>query len=192
MHSRLAVRTSGSPEPSHPPDWVVVMSDSEHRLAPRPRTTPTLPLVSVRHLSRKPAHVLDRVAAGERFIVTRHGTPIATIQPLSGSVFQPIDQSEHDVYGRPHRDAKHEVARLSDLQRRLLRDAVTWDKIIAGRVGRAGEDWCAALEEMRLLGLVRRSPRGWVLKGRGLVLREVLLAQAGQLDDIEKVEGFRY
>lgn len=178
-------------EASHPLSRLDPMNTPERPTA-RAVVSPALPFVSVRELSRNPGSVLERVAGGERLIVTRHGTPIATIQPLSGSVYQPIDRSEHDVYGRPHRDAEWEIARLSDLQRRLLRDAVKWDKIIAGRVVRAGEDWRGALEEMRLRGLVRRSPRGWVLRGPGLVLREALLAEAGYLDDVEKLDGFRY
>ncbi len=41
------------------------------------------PTVSVRDLRNHGGDVLDRVAAGERMVVTRDGRPIAVLAPLS-------------------------------------------------------------------------------------------------------------
>jgi prevent-host-death family protein len=40
--------------------------------------------VSVRDLRNQGGRVLDRVLAGERFVVTRDGTPVAELRPLPG------------------------------------------------------------------------------------------------------------
>jgi prevent-host-death family protein len=40
------------------------------------------PEVSIRELRNNGGEVIDRVAAGERFTVTRSGRPVAELQPL--------------------------------------------------------------------------------------------------------------
>lgn len=57
----------------------------------------TLPTVSVRELVRNPGAVIDRVRSGERFIVARHGRPVATLQPIDGWI-QCGDGLPTDIY----------------------------------------------------------------------------------------------
>jgi prevent-host-death family protein len=44
--------------------------------------------VSVRDLRNQGGRVLDRVLAGERFVVTRDGTPVAELVPLPGRTLE--------------------------------------------------------------------------------------------------------
>jgi prevent-host-death family protein len=45
--------------------------------------------VSVQDLQRDPAGLLDRVEAGERFVVSRGGRPVAELRPLDQPVHAP-------------------------------------------------------------------------------------------------------
>ena len=63
------------------------MSGTPERGATEP---PAFPEVTTSDLSRSPRRVLDRIAGGERLLVTCHGRPLATLQPLDGVVWQPF------------------------------------------------------------------------------------------------------
>jgi hypothetical protein len=120
--------------------------------------------------------VLDRIGRGERLIVFRYKTPVATLQPLDGVVVQV--GSAHDIYGWPIGGADEEVAKLNDEQRELLSRGVVRGLYI--RAVRVSErfDWSQvirSLEDLGLRGLATKTERGWELTGRGMVLRETLL-----------------
>lgn len=134
-----------------------------------------LPTVSISELSRNPREVLRRVASGERLLVSRHGRPLATLQPLDGYVFQPFAGTGHDVFGWPIGGVDEELAKLTELQRALLKYGyrdwrLRWTRVpedIEGsRVG--------AIEDLIVRGLVRKTPRGCELTSRGLAMHEAL------------------
>ena len=140
-----------------------------------------LPTVTTSDLSRRPRDVLDRVARGERLIVCHWKKPVATLQPLDGYVVQPHTGAVHDVFGWPFGGIDDEIAKLDDVERRLLTDGYKDWRVRPGRV--RGVDFGAtlrALERMRLNGLAVRPWRGWELTGRGLALREALLRREGR------------
>ncbi|MGH2756431.1 MAG: type II toxin-antitoxin system Phd/YefM family antitoxin [Actinomycetota bacterium] len=145
--------------------------------------------VSLRQLNRDPGGVFERVRRGERLIVLRHKRPIATIQPVDGFSGQPLIKRETSIDGSPLGDVSEETDRLTDVERSLLVDAVGINKIHPARLSQFGEA-VDALKEMELRGLVRKSPIGWVLRGRGMMLREVLLARAGlREEDTWRIRG---
>lgn len=143
----------------------------------------SLGVVGIRQLSRDPGGVLARVARGERLLVRRHKKVVATIQPIAGSVVLPHVPRELSVDGSPLGDAQEEAAKLTRAEKLLLTDAVGVTRIIPVRVSRPSVRWQEVLELMEAKGLVRKSPIGWILRGRGMVLREVLLAEAGMLEE---------
>lgn len=144
-----------------------------------------LAVVTVRELSRDAREVLDRVLRGERLIVARHGRPIATLQPLDGIVVQPLSGHDCDVTGSPLGDRETELAKLSELQRQLLRDGGEFDRIYPMRIARENDlsDVLRALEGLGVRGLARKTSRGWVVSGRGMILREILLSAAGRSEE---------
>jgi len=145
-----------------------------------------LPVVTVRELSRSPATVFERVARGERLIVARHGRPIATLQPLDGVVVQPLTRAQSDVRGVVLGDAEAELEKLTEIERDLLRDGGRWDRLYPGHLSHvhALGDLHAQVRAFGVRGLARKAERGWVLTGRGMILRELLLAQAGRTDEL--------
>ncbi|CAN5529987.1 hypothetical protein BH20ACT23_BH20ACT23_14320 [soil metagenome] len=136
--------------------------------------------VTTSDLSRKPRAVLDRVARGERLIVCRHKQPIATLQPLDGTVWQPFTGGAQDIYGWPVGGAFQECEKLSEAQRELLSDGVSQGRLVPARLAeRYGfVELIRSIENMALRGLVHRTNRGWELTGRGLALRETLMQKA--------------
>jgi antitoxin (DNA-binding transcriptional repressor) of toxin-antitoxin stability system len=147
-----------------------------------------LPLapVTTSDLSRSPRRILDRVARGERFIVYCHKQPVATLQPLDGVVAQPFAAGAHDIYGNAIGSLEEECDKLSETQRALLTTGVDRWKIVPGRVNpRVAQpiDWgllIRSIEEMGLMGLAKRTHRGWELTGRGMMLRETLLQEGAR------------
>jgi antitoxin (DNA-binding transcriptional repressor) of toxin-antitoxin stability system len=137
--------------------------------------------VSTSDLSRTPRAVLDRVLQGERLIISCHGHPLATLQPLDGVVVQPFTGRGHDIFGWLAGGEADECVKLSQAQRDLLSEAISHGKFVFGRLhGR--HDFRAlieAVEDLRLRGLARKTHRGWVLTGRGMVLHESLARRNG-------------
>jgi len=136
-----------------------------------------LPHVTIRDLSRNWRGVMDRVLRGERLIVSRHGHPIATLQPLNGCVTQPFEGRQYDVKGSPLQTIDHEIAKLRPDEKKLLMDAVKGDRIW-GASG-AIPNLSKVMSDWEVRGLVRKTRRGRVLTGRAMVLREALLERAG-------------
>ena len=131
--------------------------------------------VSIRELSRATAEVTERVEAGERLIVTRHGRPVATLQPLDGYVVQPFTGAAHDVFGWAIGNIDEEIAKLSEGQRVLLRDGYRHWRLWMGRVPSNVEgDRGEMLEDLRVRGLAKKTSCGWEPTGRGLALHEAL------------------
>jgi antitoxin (DNA-binding transcriptional repressor) of toxin-antitoxin stability system len=140
---------------------------------------PAFPEVTTSDLSRSPRRVLDRIARGERLLVTCHGRPLATLQPLDGVVWQPFTGGVHDIYGWSVTGAIEECDKLSEAQRELLREGVRWGRLVPARLH---EDYdfvelIRSIENMHIRGLVRRTTRGWELTGRGMALRETLIPE---------------
>ena len=141
----------------------------------------SLSTITVRELTRNAAVILARTACGERFIVCRFGHPVATLQPLEGVVVQPFSGRELDVKGSPLGTAENEVGKLSKVQRELLCHAVRFDALKpSGLNGYEVSEVARATEELQVRCLVKRCDRGLVLTGRGMILREWLLAQRGK------------
>lgn len=136
---------------------------------------------SVSDLNKKPGELLDRVLGGERFVVYRHRRPVATLQPLNGCVVQPCDGAQHDVAGSPLGDASREVDKLSSVQQALLLDGISLGRIVTSKLPRDEfQQARQAMEDLVLRGLARRSERGTILTGRGMVLREELFVRHGR------------
>jgi prevent-host-death family protein len=135
-----------------------------------------LGFVTTSDLSRRPRAVLDRVLRGERLIVSCHGHPLATLQPLDGVVVQPFTGCGHDIFGWPVGGEVEECAKLSQAQRDLLSEGVRHGKFAPARLHGRHEfgKLIRAIEDMALRGLARRTHRGWVPTGRGMVLHEAL------------------
>lgn len=138
----------------------------------------------VSELNKKTGEVVHRVMRGERFIVCRHGRPVATLQPLNGRVVQPLDGTQCDVTGSPLGDASAEVDKLTCAQHALLLDGISLGRIVFSRLyhDHRSDELGAGLEDLVLRGLVRRSDRGTILTGRGMVLREELFLRHGRGD----------
>ena len=140
-----------------------------------PNRTPRLPTVSTSDLSRRPNDVLGRVERGERLIVCRHKKPVATLQPLDGYVFQPFEGTAHDVFGWPIGGIDDELAKLTELQRALLRYGyrdwrLWWTRVPAEIEGsRMG-----ALDDLIVRGVAKKTSRGYELTSRGLAMHEAL------------------
>ena len=136
--------------------------------------------VSATDLNKSWGDLVNRVLRGERFIVCRHGRPVATMQPLDGAVLVP-GAAPTDVMGDLLFDVPSELDKLSDLQQELLRDHIQLGRIVtSGLTGSpSATERAAALQDLELRGLARH-PRGWGthLTARGLMLREALLRAA--------------
>lgn len=61
--------------------------------------------ISQRELRNDSAAVLKRVQAGHTLVVTRNGTPVAELRPLSGRRFVPRAVIERGAVGAPRIDA---------------------------------------------------------------------------------------
>jgi prevent-host-death family protein len=134
-----------------------------------------LPAISVRDLSRAPGEFLGRVARGERFVVCRHGKPLATLQPLDGYVFQPFDGTASDVFGWPVGGIDDEIDKLSLAQQLLLRDCYRRWRLWSGRLPHGLEpDRMGMLKDLEVRGLAKKTDCGWELTGRGLAMHEAL------------------
>ena len=115
-------------------------------------------------------------------ILCRHGRPIGTLQPLDGLVEQPLGNA-HDVTGSPLLYPHQEIEKLNPVMRELLRDClVRFDAITISKLQGDAVGCMAALKELQLRGFIRRTSRGFVLTGRGFVIREALLERAGKND----------
>ncbi len=146
-----------------------------------------LPVVTIRDLSRHPGEVMERIGRGERLIVCRHAKTLATLQPLDGYVFQPLTGTAHDVFGWPFGEERDQVERLSEPQRGMLLDGYRQWRIWPTRL-EPPYQWSVlmrALEDMYVRGLVRKTPRGNELTGRGLALRETLLRMEGREEELD-------
>ena len=122
-----------------------------------------------------------RVLKGERLIVSRHGHPVATLQPLDGCVTQPFAATEHDVLGSPLGDLDREIAKLRPIEKKILMHGVKWDRFrLNGPVAIDFSETMRTLREWELRGLARKGKRGWIVTGRALMLREALLEKAGR------------
>jgi len=168
---------------SHSTDTVHRMTDVHQPGTNHGRgNRPSMSVVTTSDLSRTPRQVLDRIARGERLIVCCHGRPLATLQPLDGTVWQPFTGGAYDIYGWPVGGATKECAKLSEDQRELLSDGVRQGRLVPMRLNDRYDfpEMIRSIEELELRGLVQRTSRGWELTGRGMVLREtLLLGQAG-------------
>ena len=136
----------------------------------------TLPTVSVRELVRNPGAVIDRVRSGERFIVARHGRPVATLQPIDGWI-QCGDGHPTDIYGDVLGDPAHEASKLTSVQINMI--------LAVNRLGRyidtGDDDYRELMDDLVLRGLARKSShRGMVVTGRGMVLKEWLVKRAAR------------
>ena len=148
-----------------PPPYVVVMKKKVR-----------LDRVSVRELSRKPGEVLRRVELGERLLLCCHGRPVATLQPLDGCVVQPFVGAEFDIYGSPLGDASDEASKLEEIEKEMLVRGQWLDRFTPGRI-RPGREWgevSATIAALQERGLLRKTPRGLRLTGRGWLMREAL------------------
>ena len=141
-------------------------------------TGSSFPEVTTSDLSRAPRRVMDRIGRGERLIVTCHGRPLATLQPLDGAVWQPFTGGVHDIYGWPITGPLDECEKLSEAQRDLLTDGVRFGRLAPVRLHEDYEfaELIRSIENMAIRGLVRRTNRGWELTARGMALRETLMA----------------
>lgn len=147
----------------------------------------SFPTVSLRELSRGCGQIVDRVLRGERLIVCRHGRPVATLQPLTGSVVQPFEGREFDIHGASLGDVGAEVDKLSEVQRALLADAIRRGRFIPGCLSEQ-HTWAEGrdgLDDLVLRGYAKRGAYGGLVPtGRGIVLREHLRAGLGlECDD---------
>lgn len=140
--------------------------------------------VKVSELSRSPMKVLERVCRGERLVVLRHSRPIATIQPIDGSVLQPGGQ-ETDIRGGPLGDIERELARLCPEAKTILTGARRGrvnTTIVDGfeRVGGVSHISRAVIQDLRTRGYIRQlaNSGGYSLTGRGIVVREELFRRA--------------
>lgn len=134
-----------------------------------------LPTVSTSDLSRRPNDVLERIERGERLIVCRHKTPIATLQPLDGFVFQPFEGTAHDIFGWPIGGIDDEIAKLSDAQRALLRNCYDQWRLRPMRLPpNLWPGYNEALQDLARRGLAKKTSCGWELTGRGLAMHEAL------------------
>jgi prevent-host-death family protein len=141
--------------------------------------------VTVRELNRNPAGVLARVNKGERLIVCRNGRPVATLQPLDGTVLTTTG-SYTDVHGAPLGDTTAQLERLSDVQRYLLANCIRRWRLFpwvgnASSFGSVSE----AVDDLQLLGYLRKTHLGLEITGRGLVLHEALVTAAGLTEPSE-------
>lgn len=145
-----------------------------------------LPQIGIGELSRNPRGVLKRVLRGERLIVCRHGHPVATLQPLNGCVTQPFEASAeaptYDLGGRPLGDLDRQIAHLTPAEKKVLMHGIRWDHRI--KPAYAPSNWIEFARDWQLRGLVRKTRRGLILTGRGMVLREALLERAGKTDQL--------
>lgn len=115
---------------------------------------------------------------GQRFVVSRYGKPIATLQPIDGFVLDPISGRETDICGSPLGDVGLEVGKLSDVER----DLIDRSHHLMNRVTISCSDADAtvtrkAMDSLVLRGLLERTSRGLIVTGRGLMIREWLHAR---------------
>ena len=52
--------------------------------------TSALPTISIAHLRQNPTAMLRRVQAGETYVVTNHGVPVAKVSPVDQPRWVPI------------------------------------------------------------------------------------------------------
>lgn len=78
-----------------------------------------MPEIGVFEAKTKLSELLDRVSKGERFVITRHGTPVAELGPIAG---------------RSKRDVPEVIERLRELRRGVTTGGVSIrDMIEEGR-----------------------------------------------------------
>lgn len=142
-----------------------------------------LPWLSLRDLTRQPGPFVDRVARGERFIVTKHGRPIATLQPLDGYVVDPRAGVESDICGSPLGNPRAEAEKLTRVQREMLRNANRLHQVTTADIPHSERGWRVEMDELELRGLAKRTEtrHGLYLTGRGMVLQEWLNSEAARI-----------
>jgi prevent-host-death family protein len=134
-----------------------------------------LPTVTVRQLSREPRPVMEEVGRGKRFVVTKHGKPLATLQPIDGYVTHPVTAKESDIFGSPLGSQAHEAAKLSTVEKELLSRAhPLFNRITVGCSDAPSDQLWAGMRSLQLRGMARKQSRGLILTGRGLTMQEWL------------------
>jgi prevent-host-death family protein len=138
-----------------------------------------LPIVSVRELGNAPGAIVERARKGERLIVSKHGLPVATIQPLTGFVLQPGGPA-HDAHGNTLADIAAEIDRLSIAERAVL--ISTWNGVIKSRppagLLRSGV-FDDALKSLIVKGAIKELRPGRGLTGLGRFLADEVEARFG-------------
>ena len=139
-----------------------------------------MPSVSVRELVRNPGVVIDYVHSGERFIVTRHGTPVATLQPIDGWIHCG-DGPPTDIHGEVLGDPALELSKLTPDQHQMLLKVDPLGRYIYI----AGINFPELLKDLVARGLARKSSRRGVrITGRGMVLAEELAKREARVPRI--------
>jgi hypothetical protein len=104
------------------------------------------------------------------------------LQPLDGVVLQPFTGGAHDIFGWPIAGAHAEAEKLTDFQRALLSQGVLRRlKLAPMRVldRAATPNYLEELKELGVMGLAKRTERGWELTARGMAIREALVQEVG-------------
>ncbi len=80
-------------------------------------TFPVSPTIAQRELRNDNARVIDRVVAGESFVVTRNGVPVAELRPLAATARSVVPTSALAAFvtSGPPVDAEHFRADLDAL-----------------------------------------------------------------------------
>jgi len=63
-----------------------------------------MPEIGAYEAKVKFSELLRRVEKGERFVITRHGVPVAVLEPVSPRRKRPVDEVIRDIleFGRKH------------------------------------------------------------------------------------------
>lgn len=110
-------------------------------------------------------------------LVSCHGRPVATLQPLDGVVVQPFTGGAHDIFGWPAGGALAEADKLTEIQRALLTHGVVRRiRVAPTRLWGPFEEAEVAdcVRQIQVEGIAKRTSRGLELTARGMALREAL------------------
>lgn len=137
--------------------------------------------IQASELNKRAGELLHDVLVGKRFIVYRHRRPVATLQPLNGCVVSPAGGPPHDIWGFPMGDPSDELEKLTPVQHAMLLDGIRLGRFVYGFLpADQSAEFKGALEDLVIRGFARRSERGTLITGRGMVLREELYARHGR------------